>query len=80
MARPGRKEENLANRKDKAGRHGLRICHHRPKTGESYSYGPDTQQAREQRLWIIEAYKRLDEGDEEAFHKLMMGEDPEPWG
>ena len=46
-----------------------------PKTGESYSGGPDTPEAREQRLRIAEAYRRLDAGDNEGFRKLMMGED-----
>ena len=36
-------------------------------TGESYSGGPDTQEVREQALRILEAYKRLDEGDREGF-------------
>ena len=50
-----------------------------PKTGESYSGGPNTPDAKAQRLRIAEALRILDEGGpEEVASKLLRGEDVDP--
>ena len=48
-----------------------------PKTGYSYSHPDNSAKACRQRLRVLEAYRRLDAGDREAFKKLMIGEDVE---
>ena len=48
-----------------------------PETGESFTHPDNSPKARRQRLRVLEAYRRLDAGDHEAYRRLMMGEDVE---
>ena len=54
-------------------------CIFDPKTGESYSGGSNTPEAKAQRLRIAEALRILDQGGpEEIAIRLMQGEDIDP--